>query len=320
MPRKPNRLYYKQSRLKQLRAFCAAARTNSMSRAAESLSLSQPSISLQIRALEQEMDVILFERRGPRIELTPEGQLFYEIASPLVEGMERLPDEFAARRGQVEGGQIDIAAGESTILYLLPEFVARYKQLYPSVRVRLHNVTGRDGLASLRADGVDFAVGSMLEVGDDVRYVPLFDYETTLIAACNHPIAEIEQPTLADIGEYGLILPPRHLATWGIVELVFQQHHVDYSVTLEAGGWEVIKRYVQLGMGISIVTSICLRGDEQLVRRPLDQYFPNRSYGVVTRRGRFLSPAARAFIALMGADERGQQAATALGEARMGTD
>ena len=160
----------------------------------------------------------------------------------------------------------------------------------------------------------------MLEVGDDVRYVPLFDYETTLIAGPDHPIAQIERPSLHDIGHFGLILPPRHLATWGIVDLVFQQHGVDYSVTLEAGGWEVIKRYVELGMGISIVTSICLRGNEQLIRKPLGEYFPNRSYGVVTRRGRFLSPAARAFIALMGADDHGSQTASALGEARMGTD
>lgn len=299
MVRKPQPAYYKGSRLKQLRAFCAAARARSMSRAGEALGLSQPSVSLQIRALEQEMGTILFERRGPRIELSPEGVLLYEIASPLVEGIERLPDEFAARRGTVEHGQLDIAAGESTILYLLPRFVHQFRQQYPAVRIRLHNVTGRDGLAHLRADDVDVAVGSMLDVGDDVHYVPLFDYETVLITAPGHELAQIAHPTLEQIGSHGLILPPRHLATWGIVDLVFQHHCVDYNVTLEAGGWEVIKRYVEIGAGISIVTSICLTGTESLHHAPLSAYFPNRSYGVVTRRGRFLSPAARAFINML---------------------
>ena len=192
-----------------------------MSRAGEALGLSQPSVSLQIRALEQEMKTILFERRGPRIELSPDGALLYEIASPLVEGMERLPDEFAARRGEVEHGQLDIAAGESTILYLLPKLVQQFRQRYQGVRIRLHNVTGRDGLAHLRADEVDVAIGSMLDVGDDVHYVPLFHYETVLITALDHELATTANPTFEQIGTHGLILPPWHLATWGIVGLVF---------------------------------------------------------------------------------------------------
>jgi DNA-binding transcriptional LysR family regulator len=61
-----------------------------------------------------------------------------------------------------------------------------------------------------------------------------------------------------------------------------------FTVTLEAGGWEVIKKYVELGMGISIVTDICLTGTEKLVRIPLNQYFPQRGYGLVLRKGRFL--------------------------------
>ena len=71
------------------------------------------------------------------------------------------------------------------------------------------------------------------------------------------------------------------------------------SVTLEAGGWEVIKKYVELGMGISIVTDICLTGSEKLVRIPLNQYFPQRGYGLVLRKGRFLSPQARRFVEIL---------------------
>lgn len=296
------RFYYKHSRLKQLRAFCATARLGSMSRAAEHLSLSQPSVSLQIRALESEMETQLFERRGPRIALTPEGHTFYDIALPLVEGLERLPDEFAARRGAVEGGQIDIAAGESTILYLLPEYVRDFALRYPGVSVRLHNVTGRDGLAALRADAVDFAVGSMQQVDDDVHYRALFDYHTCLIVPPDHPLASRQAVTLAEVAQFGLILPPRDLSTWQMVELVFRSHGLDYTVKLEAGGYEVIKRYVEMGLGVAIVTSICLRGDENLVTLPLSDYFPDRTYGIVTRRGRFLSPAARSFIALLDPD------------------
>lgn len=299
MRSEPSRFYYKQNRLKQLRAFCHAAQANSISRAAERLSLSQPTISLQVRALEDELGVTLFERKGPRISLTPEGEALYQLAVPLVEGIDNLGDAFAERLGHVATGELNIAAGESTILYILPRFMKRFAAQYPGIRVRLHNVTGRDGLAQIRVDEVDFAVGSMLDLPADIEYRPTFSYDTLLITAKSHPLATQEQPSLRAIGRYGLILPPRHLSTWHVVDLVFQQHNVPFKVTLEAGGWEVIKRYVALDLGISIVSGICITGGELLAVKPLSRYFPKRTYGVVLRRGKFLSPAAKRFIRMM---------------------
>ncbi len=291
--------YYKQNRLKQLRAFCHAARSGSISAAAEALFLSQPSVSLQIQALEREFGTMLFERRGPQIRLTPEGELLYQLAHPLVDGMDRLHETFHAQQGRIEGGELNIAAGESTILYVLPAPMKQFVENYPGVRLKMHNVTGRDGMAMLRADTADFAVGSMLEVPNDVVYKPVVSYDPMLITPLDHPLATKESVTLEDISPYGLILPPRHLSTWAIVDFTFRQHNVPYHVALEAGGWEVIKKYVELGLGISIVTDVCLGSEERLARRPLGDYFPRRSYGIVYRKGKFLSPQARRFIEIM---------------------
>jgi DNA-binding transcriptional LysR family regulator len=293
------RFYYKQNRLKQLRAFCYATQSNSISKAAERLFLSQPSVSLQVKALENEMDLTLFERRGPRIELTPDGRVLYELASPLVEAIDNLAITFAERRGNIESGELNIAAGESTILYILPEFTQRFAKIHPGIQLRLHNVTGRDGLAQVRADEVDFAVGSILDFPNDISYQPIFTYDTMLITPLGHPLTKKKSVSLEDISPYGLILPPRHLSTWRAVNLVFQQHDVPYKVSLEAGGWEVIKRYVELGIGVSIVSGLCLTGQDQVAAMSLAKYFPKRSYGVVIRRGRFLSPEARLFIDMM---------------------
>jgi DNA-binding transcriptional LysR family regulator len=81
-----------------------------------------------------------------------------------------------------------------------------------------------------------------------------------------------------------------------MVDLVFKQHNASYKVTLEAGGWEVIKKYVELGLGVSIVTDLCLNGRERIAIMPLCDYFPDRSYGIVLRRGKFLSPQAKRFL------------------------
>ncbi|MCW9088741.1 MAG: LysR family transcriptional regulator [Gammaproteobacteria bacterium] len=295
----PAPLYYKQNRLKQLRAFCFAARTGSISLAAEELFLSQPSVTLQIQALEREMDITLFERRGPHIKLTPEGEILYQLADPLVEGVDKLQESFAAHYGKLESGELNIAAGESTILYILPQWIKQFAEAYPRIRIKLHNVTGRDGMAMLRADEADFAVGSMLEVPEEIIYRPSVTYDTVLITPKDHPLAGRERIRLEEISPYGLILPPRHLSTWGTVKTVFSQHNVAFQVALEAGGWEVIKKYVELGLGVSIVSDVCLTNDDKVARIPLEHYFPGRSYGIVMRKGKFLSPQARRFIEMM---------------------
>lgn len=291
--------YYKNNRLKQLRAFCHACRTGSISEAAKLLFLSQPSVSLQIQALERELDIVLFERRGPKIQLTPEGTLLYKLSNSLVDGIDKLHETFAANLGRLESGNLNIAAGESTILYILPEFIQQFNHQYPQIHLQLLNVNGRDGMTLIRDDEADFAVGSMLDITEDIIYRPIFTYNPVLITPQGHPLAELEDVTLEDISPYGLILPPHHLSTWSVVDMAFKQRNLSFNVSLEAGGWEIIKKYVELGMGVSIVTDVCLTGREKIIRKPLDDYFPKRSYGLVLRKGKFLSPQARRFIEIL---------------------
>jgi len=278
-----------------------------MTDAAEQLFLSQPAISLQIRALERELETTLFERHGPKINLTREGQELYEIARPLVEGLDTLNMRFNRQmKGDLDSGEVIIAAGESTIIYLLPRLVKQFRERYPNIHVQLRNVTGRDGLAMIRDDEVDLAIGSMLDVPSDISYQPVYSFEPALILPIGHDLADQDRVTIEDIAPYGLILPPRRLTTWRMVDRVFQQHQVPFNVTLEVGGWEVIKRYVELGFGISIVTGICLRDDDKLVAKNMSKYFPKRSYGTVMRRGKYLSAQARAFAEV--AEEAGMPA------------
>jgi DNA-binding transcriptional LysR family regulator len=296
---------YKQNRLQQLRGFCYAARNKSISRAAEKMFLSQPSVSLQIKALERELGATLFERRGPRIELTHDGQRLLELARPLVEAIDHLDESFASLRESAECGTVNIAAGGSTLQYLLPPFVEKYTREYPRVDVRLHNVTGKAGLALLRDGEVDFAVGPMFDTPPDIVFHPLVTYEPMLITRHDHPLAGRTRVTLKDIAKYPLILPPKTQSTYRVVESVFTEHSLDHDVKLEVGGYDVIKKYVELGLGISIVMSHCLSGADHLHSIPLRRYFPKRTYGVVLRKGKELSPAAEQFVRTIRGDSDG---------------
>ncbi len=297
----PQRFLYKADRLKPLRAFCQVARLGSVSRAAEALFLSQPAVTLQLQALERDAGTRLLERVGRRLSLTREGQVLYDLARPLVEGIDGLDAEFRSRLRGLEGGTLDIAAGSSTILYLLPPLVAAFRERFPDIQLTLHNVTGKDGLALLRSDAVDLAVGSMLDVPNDLAYAAVHRFDPMLITPPDHPLASKPDLVLEDLSPFGLILPPKRLTTWRMVDHVFQQRRVPYTVALEVGGWEVIKQYVAMGLGISIVTAICLSEADRpkLAMRSLARYFPQRSYGVVVRRGKLPSPQARAFMDLV---------------------
>ena len=290
----------KVDRLRPLRAFCQVARLGSVSRAAEALVLSQPAVTLQLQAVERAFGADLFERLGRRWTLTQAGSALYELARPLVDGLDSIEGEFRSRRKALAGGELHVAAGSSTILYLLPRLVKAFRESYPDIQLVLHDVTGKDGLGLLRGDGVDLAVGSMPDVPGDMSYTPVYSSEPMLIMAKGHPLASKDAIRLEDLSPYGLILPPKRLTTWRMVDLVFQQRRVPYTVALEVGGWELIKQYVAMGLGISIVAGICIgAGDrEQLEVRDVGDLFPARTYGVVMRKGKLLSPQARAFADL----------------------
>src|SRR5262245_28442148 len=223
---------YKQNRLQQLRGFCAVIETQSVSNAAKRIHLTQPTVSLQVKSLERDLGATLFERRGPKIELTFEGQLLYELSRPLVEGVSALDQEFQARRRNLEHGRLAIAAGESTIHYVLPRAVKQFSSQHPGIALTLNNVTGKEGLQQLRERAVDFCVGPILDTPPDIAFEPVVSFNPVLIATLGHPLAKAKKITLREISRYPLILPPRHLSTWRQVEMVFQQHRLPYEVRM----------------------------------------------------------------------------------------
>ena len=287
--------------LKELRAFCITHQEGNMSRASEVLSASQPTVSLQIKKLESEFQVKLFERRGARLKITTEGEILYNLACPLVQGMDHIKDSFQAQSSNLTSGELAVAAEDATLLYTLPELINTFVSKYPGIRLKMENVSGRDGLALLKDEEVDFTITSMLEVPTYFDYTPFTSYPTVLITPLNHPLTQLDKVTINDISQYGLIRPPSYFSSWRLTKMVFALKGVNYKVTLQAGGWEVIKRYVSMGLGVSIITTICITDEDKdkFAVIPLADYFPDRKYGVLTRKGKPLSLPAQRFIEML---------------------
>ena len=115
--------------------------------------------------------------------------------------MEHLDREFKYHRAGIEEGYVEVAAGGTTILYVLPRFVEEFRRVHPKIELRLHNVTGAEGLAQLRAGLVDFAVGPMVEPPEDIEFHAMQSYEPVVITCLGHPLTRKKKITLEEISQ-----------------------------------------------------------------------------------------------------------------------
>ena len=177
----------KGDRLKQLRAFCYAARLGSISRAAEQLESSQPAVSLQVRTLEEELGLPLFERRKRHVALTRVGERFLELATPLVQGMDRLPDTFAERHHGIMTDILRIGAGQISASYLLPRYLHQFRQQHPGTRIEVRIGTGEERLRWLRSYELDLVVAAMDTPPPDLEFHSILASDPMLITPVDHP-------------------------------------------------------------------------------------------------------------------------------------
>ena len=298
--RKP--LHPRGSRLKQLRAFCQTARFGSISRAAAELTWSQPSVSLQVSSLEEELGLSLFERRRPRMTLSRAGEHLYRLAMPLVQGMDRLPDTFAESHQGVMQDVVRIGAGQVSAMYLLPRYLERFRQRYPGVRIEVKSGTGPDRLRWLRAYELDLVIVAMDVPPSDLEFHPILESVPMLITPLEHPLAGSDAVSIEEAATYPFVAQMPTNYARRAVEAILRQRGIVPNVVVEVGGWDVITSYVAAGMGISVVPDLCLSGPERVWNMPVTGDIPTRKYGAVTRRDGLLALAERRLLRLMVAD------------------
>jgi DNA-binding transcriptional LysR family regulator len=260
---------------------------------------SQPAVSTQIRTLEEEIGVQLFERRGPRIALSRIGQRLYHLAMPLVEGMDRLPDTFSEEYYGVFSDDLRIGAGQVSAGYLLPEYLKRFRESYPGLRIDVKTGTGQQRLDWLRSHELDLIVAAMDVPPPDVEFHPVVESELVLITPEDHPLAGRDFVTLEEIGVYAFVGHTTGHYTRQIAEVVLRLRGVAPKVAAEVNGWGVIMNYVAAGVGISVVPDLCLTGHDRIRKVRFEGVVPRRKYGAITRRGGPLSLAASRFLDLM---------------------
>jgi DNA-binding transcriptional LysR family regulator len=279
----------------QARVFLAVAREGSFSGAARRLYRTQPTVTMAVQKLERELGARLFERVGHGVRLTRAGETLLESLGPLVEQWDRAARRLQEMSDGVLRGPVQLGAGEAAILYLLPGPIRSFLRGHPRVDVIIRHRASEELLVMLRQGEIDFALRPLPEPPTDMAFSPFRTANRLLIAPIDHPIHRTKSLTLESLARYPFILPWHGSATRKLIEGLFAERGLALKVSLEAGGWEAIKRYAGLGLGIGVVPEFCLDpADRRLAARPARHLFGQITYGIVTKRGREVSPAARA--------------------------
>ena len=301
--RQPFEHYRRRDFLRWLRAFCRSARLGSITRAAESVGITQGAVSRHVRNLEDELEAVLLEGDVSGVSLTPAGRCLYELADPLVQGMDNLAVDFAKQIDDIGYDRLEVAASMIGAASVVPSYVRGFRDQYPEIQLRVRNCPLSDGVKLLLADEVDLVLGENDPYPEGaLKYHELLSYGLVLIACVDHPLAGRETVTPHEAAAWPAIVPPTATYNRAVGADAAQQLCAGAGAVIEVDDWEVTKRYVEAGLGIAIVPSICVNETDQLSVISLKKYYPARSYGVFTRSDKASTPNVWRLLRLMIAD------------------
>jgi LysR family cys regulon transcriptional activator len=250
----------------QLRSFCEVVRQDmSISRAADALNTSQPGISRQLRELEAELGVTILARSRNRIlGLTDVGELLHGIAKTILDDAERM-HSIGKEYAQSNRGSLVVATTHAHARYSLPPLIKRFCEKFPMVQLNLSQGNPTQ-CAEMVADGTA-ALGIAAEVEDlpaVLVAVPAYQLRRTLIAPKGHEILRAPTLDLRVIAEYPQITYSRVFGIQALLHNAFDQQRIKANIVLRAIDAGVIKTYVEIGLGVAVVSSFVFNPERDL--------------------------------------------------------
>ncbi|HEY9753388.1 MAG TPA: LysR family transcriptional regulator [Coleofasciculaceae cyanobacterium] len=290
--------------LDQLRILKAIAAEGSFKRAADSLYVSQPAVSLQVQNLERQLDVPLFDRGGRRAQLTEAGHLLLSYGEKILtlcqETCRALED-----LQNLQGGTLIIGASQTTGTYLLPRMIGMFRQLYPDVAVQLHVHSTRRTSWSVANGQIDLAIiGGEIspELQDSLQIMPYAEDELALILPVGHPLAKVEPIQKDDLYKLQFIALDSQSTIRKVIDQVLTRCGIEtrrLKVEMELNSIEAIKNAVQSGLGASFVSISAIEKELQmgvLHRANINDVVVKRMLSVIINPNRYRSKAAEAFV------------------------
>ncbi|MFJ7314641.1 LysR family transcriptional regulator [Pseudomonas sp. NPDC098747] len=298
--------------LRQLRHLVALADYRNFGRAAEAINLSQPAFSRSIQTLERDLDCELVERRSREFRLTGQGELVLQHARRLLAGSQALQNELTQYNG-LTSGELQFGCGPYPAQVLVPEALAQFIQAHPAIRTRFHQGDWQQLSLWLREQQIEFLVAdARYFIGDPQYHVHLLRTRPgRFFCRAGHPLAsqrDLKLRALLDYPVVGTRIPP--MIRKILADVLGEP---DFNPSVECAQFDAIQRVVLRSDAVGLATLEALREqvDQGLIHLlefidiPRDDPALQLSYGIVTRVGYSMTPAARAMVeAILTVDQR----------------
>jgi DNA-binding transcriptional LysR family regulator len=289
--------------LDQLRILKAIAVEGSFKRAADSLYVSQPAVSLQVQNLERQLDVPLFDRGGRRAQLTEAGHLLLSYGEKILSLCQETCRAIEDLQN-LQGGTLIVGASQTTGTYLLPKMIGMFRQKYADVAVQLHVHSTRRTAWSVANGQVDLAIiGGEIpgELSESLEVIPYAEDELALILPVFHPFAKLEKIQKEDLYKLQFIALDSQSTIRKVIDQVLARCEIDtrrFRVEMELNSIEAIKNAVQSGLGTAFVSTSAIAKELQmgvLHRANIEGVVVKRTLWLIFNPNRYRSKAAEAF-------------------------
>jgi LysR family cys regulon transcriptional activator len=287
-------------KLQQLRCLTEVARRGlNVSEAAEALHTSQPGVSKQIRALEDELGVEVFVRHGKRlVAVTEPGKAVVAIAERMLaeaQNLRRAGEEFA----NDQLGTLTIAATHTQARYALPKAVAAFKRRYPKVELRIQQGNPTQICEQVLTGEADLGVATeMISQYPDLVSLPVYQWNRCVVVPAKHPLLKETPLTLEKLVEHPIVTYDFAFANRSLVQKAFEARGLKPHVVLSAQDSDVIKTYVELGLGVGILAKMAFDAKRDVMLRAIDasHLFESSTTRLGIKRGAYLRRYAYDFI------------------------
>lgn len=243
----------------QLRAFHYVAVSGGFSRAAEALCLTQPAISDQVRKLEEQYEVLLFNRHKRQVVLTTTGERLLDITRRLFEIENHALELLSESQGLRLGSLRIVADSAHHVLHILQ----RFRELYPGIDVKIFSGNSEEVVAKLHSYDADLGVLGEAPRSKDFESVRLNTTPLVAFVAKEHPLGHRAEITLAELAQQALVLRERGSKTRQSIEKVASEAKIELTAAIEAEGREAVREIVSTGVGVGIVSKAEFGSDER---------------------------------------------------------
>ena len=239
--------------LRQIKVFVSVARHLSFTRAARELHLTQPAVSQQVKLLEDEVGLPLFEKIGRQIQLAPAGTELLHYATQTLELMREAGEALAAMRG-LKRGVLKLAT-VSTAKYFAPSLLSAFRPAYPEVTIQFDVGNREEVIKQMAANETDLVIMGRPPRELETVAAPFAKHPLVIIAAPDHPLASRKRIALKQLADEQFLIREEGSGTRASMEHVFRERNVPIRVSMEVSSNETIKQAVIAGMGIGFISA-----------------------------------------------------------------